>query len=360
MKNQTLPSNIFTGEWRGGHIQGIAVDRERKYIYCSFTTELVKLDMQGNLIGSVKGFTGHLGCLAYNEADGRVYGSLEYKNDMIGRSILDKLGLDRVENAFYVAIFDGEKITERDMDAEQGDVMKTVWLKDVVEDYLAEWEEDGATVKHRYGCSGIDGITFAPSFEGEGMRLYVAYGIYSDLNREDNDHQILLCYDPEALKPYEAVLTHQNIHRSGPERAEERYFVFTGNTNFGVQNLEYDPSTGDILMAVYRGKKPQYPNYLLYVVDGGAKPTVQPLKGCKNETGKLLRLKQEGRFHEESGVFGYNTPHGSTGICALGDGLYYFSCPGGENGVHHSVIRLYRRTEDPYRPFVPTAEPNGN
>ena len=74
-----LQKMIYTGTWKGGHIQGIATDRERKYMYCSFTTEFVKLDMEGNLIGSVTGFTGHLGCMAYCEEDGRVYASLEYK-----------------------------------------------------------------------------------------------------------------------------------------------------------------------------------------------------------------------------------------------------------------------------------------
>ena len=98
----SLPLTIKTGEWKGGHIQGIAVDRERKYMYCSFTTEFVKLDMEGNLIGSVRGFTGHLGCMAYNYEDGRVYASLEYKNDAIGRGILDHLGIkEEIQNAFY-------------------------------------------------------------------------------------------------------------------------------------------------------------------------------------------------------------------------------------------------------------------
>ena len=97
-----LPSEISTGKWRGGHIQGIAVDKERKYMYCSFTTELVKLDMEGNVIGSVKGFTGHLGCLAYNPEDGRVYASLEYKNDVIGQSVLRSLGIqNEIKNAFF-------------------------------------------------------------------------------------------------------------------------------------------------------------------------------------------------------------------------------------------------------------------
>ena len=117
MEIKNLPLTIETGVWRGGHIQGIALDKERGYLYCSFTTELVKFDLAGNVLGSVKGFTGHLGCLAMG-ADGRVYGSLEYKNDSIGKGILDLLGVENeVKNAFYVAIFDGEKITERDMNA---------------------------------------------------------------------------------------------------------------------------------------------------------------------------------------------------------------------------------------------------
>ena len=74
-----------------GHIQGIATDAERKYMYYSFTTSLIKTDMNGNVIGSVKGLAGHLGCIAYNYEDGRVYGSLEYKNDCIGTEILERI-----------------------------------------------------------------------------------------------------------------------------------------------------------------------------------------------------------------------------------------------------------------------------
>ena len=155
-----LPLVIQTGIRHGGHIQGIAVDRERNYIYCSFTTELIKLDMKGNLIGSVKGFTGHLGCLAYSERDGRVYASLEYKNDVIGKSILHTLGIaNEIKNAFYVAMFDVEKINRLNMNAETDGVMTTVFLREPTEDYLAEWEENGKLQKHRFGCSGIDGIT---------------------------------------------------------------------------------------------------------------------------------------------------------------------------------------------------------
>ncbi len=106
-----LPRSIFAGEWTNGHIQGIAVDTERKHIYYSFTTVLVKADLQGNVIGTVEGLTGHLGCLAYNGGDRCVWGSIEYKHDSIGKGIMARTGIQLAEeDAFYVAIFDVDKI----------------------------------------------------------------------------------------------------------------------------------------------------------------------------------------------------------------------------------------------------------
>ena len=341
-----LPLQIYTGKWNGGHIQGIAIDRERNYIYCSFTTEFVKLDMQGNLIGSVRGFTGHLGCMAYNAEDGRVYASLEYKNDIIGRGILDHMGIaNDIKNAFYVAIFDVDKITRPDMNAETDGVMTTVWLREVVEDYLAEWQEEGVVRKHRYGCSGIDGMTFAPAFEGQGMRLLVAYGIYGDLERKDNDYQVLLSYRMESLKPHEAALTAENVHTSGPDACDERFFVYTGNTCFGIQNLEYDAYTGDIFAAVYKGEKPEYPNYDMFVIKGNQTPLIKELPGYYGEKCKVLKLQETGLC--ESGIYGYRFPFGQTGMFSLGDGRFYFSenhdIYGAEES-HESDICLYRYT----------------
>lgn len=336
-----LQKLIYTGKWRGGHIQGIAVDRERNYIYCSFTTEFVKLDMEGNLIGSVRGFTGHLGCMAYNYEDDRIYASLEYKNDEIGQCVFEHLGtVKEVKNAFYIAIFDVDKINRPDMDAEKDGIMTTVWLREVLEDYLATWEENGVQKKHRYGCSGIDGITFAPAFEGEGMRLLVAYGIYSDLEREDNDYQVLLSYRIENLKPYEAILTAENIHDSGPDSCDERYFVYTGNTTYGIQNLEFDSYTGDIFVAVYRGCKPEYPNFDMFVIDGKQTPMLQELSGYHGEKGKVLSLKKVGFM--ENGIYGYRFPYGQTGMCSLGDGRFYFSENRDSDGCYESNICLYR------------------
>ena len=108
----SLPKTISSGPFKAGHIQGIAIDTKQQHIYLSYTTMLIKTDYEGNILGSVVGLVGHLGDLTFNEKDGRVYGSLEYKDDSIGKGILKREGSDKqLPNSFYIAIFDGEKIT---------------------------------------------------------------------------------------------------------------------------------------------------------------------------------------------------------------------------------------------------------
>ena len=60
-----------------------------------------------------------------------------------------------------------------------------------MDDYYGTAVNGGREVKHRLGCSGIDGVTFAPAFgqSRDGKKyLYVAYGIYGDTLRTDNDY----------------------------------------------------------------------------------------------------------------------------------------------------------------------------
>ena len=100
-----LPRTIDGGKWPTGHVQGITVDTAHKYIYYSFTTVLVKTDLEGNLIGTVDGLLGHLGCIDFNDDDGRVYGSLELKHDSIGKGIMKKTGVEIAEeDAFYIGL----------------------------------------------------------------------------------------------------------------------------------------------------------------------------------------------------------------------------------------------------------------
>ena len=332
--SSALPRDIFSGNWDYGHCQGIAIDTARKYLYYSFTTALIKTDLGGNLIGSVTGLMGHLGCIDFCDSDGRVYGSLEYKNDVIGRGILNSLGSDaKFEEAFYMAVFDADKITRPGMDATRDGVMKTVYLKEVVDDYNAEAVNGGKTVKHRYGCSGIDGTAFGPMPGSKDKKeyLFVSYGVYGDVSRTDNDDQVILCYDTSDWDDYLRPLCQDDMHKSGPAAPFKKLFVHTGNTVFGVQNLEYDAFTNSYFMAVYRGQKPEYPNYPLFAADAGAAPN-----------GNRLTLRKGGLFHESSGVYGWEFPYGSTGLIALGDGYYYVSHEGREDGHQNTHVRLYR------------------
>ncbi len=335
-----FPTHVFSGVFPTPHCQGIALDQTNRFLYFSFTTELVKTDLEGNLIGSVTGLTGHLGCIAFREKDRRVYGSLEYKNDDIGRGIYDLLGLSgEISSAFYAAVFDVDKIDQPGLDAEKDGVMRAAFLFEVTSDYL------GKGIKgepHRYGCSGIDGMTFGPAFGKRGGTEYlkVAYGVYRDDRREDNDHQVILSYDPDEILASAKPLSQADMHVSGPGKTAGKFFLYTGNTDWGVQNLEYDRFTGDWLLAVYPGFKPGYPNCPLYIIDGSAAPYTALLHGLP-ETGKQLTLKS-GPVAGQDGISGYPFAYGSTGLYSFGDGRYYISHEGRCEKGEYTDVYLYR------------------
>ena len=334
----SLPKNIHCERASASHVQGIAIDTAHEHIYVSYTTSLCKYDINGNLLGSVIGLTGHLGCLDFNDGDGKVYGSIEYKHDGIGKGIIKALGNASLadEDAFYIAIFDVDKIDRLDMDAEKDGIMTAVYLPEVVADYSGTGE-GGA--EHRYCCSGIDGTAIGPIF-GAGKdsptRLFVAYGVYGKNERNDNDHQVILQYDWRKFAEVAKPLSQLAPHHSGIE-CEEKYFLYTGNTTYGIQNLEYDALTGDYFAAVYVGKKPQFPNYAMYRIDGSVAAEDAELVGV-GEKGKLLTVKAAGEYHEESGIYGYRFPHGSTGLYSIGNGYFYIS--------HHSRYEAENSTPE--------------
>lgn len=355
-KARRLPAEVKGGAWKAGHVQGVAVDRHKGFMYFSFTNLLVKTDLSGNPVGSVSGFTGHLGDLDFSAKDGRVYGSLEYKS----------------AKAFYIAILDVDRIDRMDMDARTSNVVSTVHLQEVVDDYTADMNGDGKfdgdtanTPDHRYGCSGIDGVAFGPELDRNGRMnngkevLTVAYGIYSNVKRQDNDHQVLLQYDVRKWREFERPLPESAPHTSGPDDVDGKYFVRTGNTRYGVQNLEYDEHTGNWLMAVYKGAKPQFPNYSLFVADGSKRPVNGVIEGQPEaERGRLLSLLREGLHHEASGTYGWESG-GQYGLISLDDGRYYVTEAGTvvEDGVTKQTARavLHRWTGLPPTPFSPVA-----
>lgn len=335
---ENLPTEILTGPFKAGHIQGVAIDRTKGVVYCSYTTMLVKTDLQGNILGTVTGLLGHLGDLDFREADGRVYGSLEYKNDAIGKGILQMENSSRTfQNGFYIAIFDGDKINRMGMNAEKDGVMKTVYLPTVLEDFQAQVAVDGKVLEHRSGCGGIDGVAFGPELGHTDGKEYltVAYGIYGDTTRMDNDYQVLLQYDVEDWKKYESPLSQDRMHTQGPANPRKKCFVLTGNTTYGVQNLEYDAHSRQWFMAVYKGNKPHYPNHYLFAFDAGTKPTKQALQGVPYLR-KALSITQ---------VKGWAQNLGSTGLCSLDNGWFYISHAFKNEEGQGSTLRLH-----PYHP----------
>lgn len=364
------PSDLAQGVYAGGyksHVQGIAVDREKGYMYMSFTTVFLKTDLQGNVLASMSGIPGHLGAMTLNPEDGKVYASLEFKDDEIGRGIARTLGIAQPksgESVFYVAVIDVDRMDRPDMDAQKDGVFKTVCIRDAVRDYADIVTNQGTEMPHRYGCSGIDGVTFAPAFGSRSgrMYLYVAYGIYSDNKRTDNDYQVLLCYDVRSWdRRYAREVVYDAVHQSGPEKPLRKYFVRTMNTSWGVQNMGYDPFTGRMYMMVYRGRKSGCPNFSTYAVDMASKPFKAVLQGnddTLHKEGRVwqLPLSQVGMHDEATDTWGWNFKYGSTGFCPLGDGWYLFS----ENGLskddpsvlNYTNIRLYHWSDDPLQPFV--------
>lgn len=346
-----LPLEQNGGTWPTSHVQGIAVDVQGGFIYYSFTTLLAKYDFHGKLIGTLVGWAGHLGDLDFNPRDGRVYGSLEYKKDQ----------------AFYIAIIDVSRIDRVGLDATKSDLLRTVYLPEVVKDYTADLNGDGKfdgnvalTPDHRYGCSGIDGVSFGPQFgRTDGPRLLtVAYGIYAHLTRTDNDHQVLLQYDTADWSRYEQSLIEATPHHSGPATVQGKYFVYTGNTKYGVQNLVYDEAQQRWFLGVYKGSKPSFPNYLMFGVEARTRPTLGDLVGVPGPGGKgterglRLALAADGLADAATGIRGWNQKS-DVGLQPVGAGLFYLAVDSGKTGAQSGKITLQRWTGKPTAPFVP-------
>lgn len=363
-----LPDSIYSGKQGKMHVQGMAIDSANGHIYLSFTDKLVKLDLSGKLVGSVTGFVGHLGDL--DISNGKIYGSLEYKSDAIGKGIKKTLGRsDKGEDAFYVAIFETSRIVRPDMNAEKEDLLKTVYIQEAVNDYKAKVQTEGKTQLHRFGCSGIDGITFAPAIgknkstrdnsKNAKQYLYVAYGIYGDTTRTDNDHQIILQYDITNWNSYAQNLNQESLHQSGPNKPDEKYFVKTGNSRYGIQNLAYDSHSGNLFAAVYHGAKSAFPNYDLFVIDGNARPVAAKLlSGEKVKTLSLIGPSESNAktvtvTRGKDVPAGWHFKYGATGLGPLGKGEFYLSHDKkSSDGQQQTTLHKYKWTGDKENPFV--------
>ena len=305
------------------HVQGIAYDDATGCFFCSFTTAFYKIDREGRILATIDGIHGHLGAMCFDPGTRKVYASLECKDDEIGRGVSKALGVKgytREETRFYIAEIDVDAMT-----------MQTHEVAEVRKDYLSG----------DYGCGGMDGVAIAPAFgkapqergDDDGKYLYLAYGVYGDTTRTDNNHNILLRYSLDDL--------------STPDR---KYFIPTGNTTYGVQNLMYDSYTDRLYMLVYRGRKRQYPNYGIFALDMEQDPVSLPsLPGVPYHKGGCLYLNS---------FLGWYPSVGSTGICSLGDGRYYVGMSGKQDGKQFCDFKIYRYAAHGDCPFVRGGEPD--
>ena len=348
-------NTLYSGKWGSYHCQGVAIDETNGYVYYSYTTKLVKTDFKGNVIGSVEGIWGHLGDIDFNEADGKVYASLVFTNDEIGTQVKESLGIPlstELPDSFYIAIFDVNKINRVGMSSDG--IMRVAFLQEVYNDVMATVTNRGVTCQHRYGCSGVDGITIGPDFgmpKGSRNYLMVACGIYEDTARTDNDYQIIYQFEIENL--WNTAITYNPVAIPTTSATSlKKYFVLTGNTSYGIQNLEYDAYTGDYFACVYtihrEGTKSGNTLYTTYVIDGSVAGTYQQLAGYDNNvpSGYVLALKQVTehwgmvrvpsglsgmRFNDVSGMNpvmpGTSKVIGDKGIYSFGDGTFYFADP---------------------------------
>ncbi len=326
------PLSLATGgSWDIKHCQGMAIDKQNGYAYYSYTNTFVKCDLEGNAVGTLTGFEGHLGDVAYNEKDGKVYASL----NPVGKK------------ALYVAIIDVANLNKKGLDCEKSGLVRTVHLPEVWKDFSAKVKNGGKTYSRRYGVSGTDALCFGPSFSsGKGHYLTISCGTTPQTERTDNDYQVLVQYDVSSWwDEYGKPLDESKVHHSGPAKHQGKYFVYTGNTNYGVQTMTYFPELNLWLLNVYTTlKEDKFPDYNLFIVDGDIKPEKKALIGQdKEDIQKVLTLYQDGLRHENTGIYGWFASNGAKGIEYIEKGLFYIIHPyktwyGKQTGVAYLYV----------------------
>lgn len=131
------------------------------------------------------------------------------------------------------------------------------------------------------GFNGIDGISVIPAIADSPARMMVASALFDG---EAYDKQIILEYT------LDGVLL-------------KKHRIKTGNTIFGIQNLDRDPSTGNYWFTTYGGDRFPYQNKnFLFCVSPDLTEVIAEYNFC--------------------------TPYG---FHCLGDGRYYVSLQAGVN-----------------------------
>lgn len=194
---------------------------------------------------------------------------------------------------------------------------------------------------------------FGPRFgsTAEDWLLTVTHSRWPDGDRDDNNHQILVQYDPDVFDTYaEPYDISKPDPTSGPTEIDRQYFVYTGATRRGIQNLAYEPTLERWFLGVYAGSKPEFPNYTLFAVEAASQPVRQGLPGVGVD-GDTLPLAEDGLRDEATEIRGW-LQKADVGLQAMGDGLYYLYTNSVVDGLQTATLTLNTWTDDPHAPFT--------
>ncbi len=193
------------------HLQGFTMSEN--HLFWSFTDSLVKTTVGNTVLAQVRIQGGHLGDIDYH--DGCIYGTV------LGDSLAGEPW--GVWSSFHVYVFDAETLA----------LKRTIRL-DPCYRMFREPAQYG-------GFNGVDGIAVVP--DGS---IWLACGL---CEAEQYDRQQLL-----RISPWGELL-------------EIRSYL-TGNTPFGIQNLDYEADTDSFWFSTYVGEKPFQAKETLYCARG--------------------------------------------------------------------------------------------
>ncbi len=321
---ESCMKNIYLGSWCAGkpqgadHIQGICVDDEGKYMYASFTNMVVKADIAtGEIVGTMVGLaTGtlvsgaHIGELTYY--NGKIYAAVEYK----------------ASERWYIAVIDGDLITEMNMHYTTPGMMKACYVPQVGDAFVEEFDagehnNTHSSMGHRYGAAGIDAMTIGKipgggyDTDGDGVLdvaddkdyLFTVLVPFQNPGRYDNENTIFLMYDLESfteqnLVPFSEDLLAKDYTAEDELLYKHKIFCYAGNRQYGAQQLELDKDTGDYIMECYGDSgKSEFPGVTRLVVDSSVPLYMDEVEVGQSVTGDLSGYVTQSAAHTRAAYY---------------------------------------------------------
>lgn len=230
------------------HMQGFSSGNG--HMYWSFTTGLTKTTLGGIMKAQVEVHGGHLGDCDYH--DGKIYASY------LGNALPDHPWNDWTSFKLYV------------FDAEDLRVLDIINL-----DICDEYKRIASTPEDTRGFQAVDGVAIAPDPVTGENKIFIACALN---NGEKFSNQIILQHSMDG-------------------KYETEYHIPTGNTVFGIQNLDYDAENKEFWFTTYGGSEPYQAKETLF---------------CVSHDFKEIKRK-----------YNFSTPYG---LDCLGKDGFYASC----------------------------------